>query len=158
MKTRALTGTLLAAFLLGALALPALAAAPIRYAGAFSGLPGGTGVKPEVSLQVVKKKGKVVEVEGGGFAGPVLACPDPSTPALPISLLLVEPIKVKDGKFKGKQKVGPDTVTVSGKFNSSETRATGTFTATAVGIEFKGAEAVEVTCTTGTHPWHVSEP
>jgi hypothetical protein len=159
MKAKASITTVLTVFLIGALALPALAAAPIRYAGAFTGLPSGTGVKPEVSLQVVKKKGKVVEVSGGGFAGPEISCPDTNTPESPLSVLLVEPIKVKEGKFKGKQKIGTTTVTVSGRFNSTGTKATGTFLATAIGIEFvNGTQPKEVTCTSGSHPWHVSEP
>lgn len=68
-----------------------------------------------VSLQVVKKKGKIVEIEGGSFSGPVLNCPG--------------------------------------------SRATGTFVATAISIGVTSTEQpIEINCTTGSHPWHVSAP
>jgi hypothetical protein len=158
MKLKASLAALLTLIFVAALALPALAAAPIRYEGVITGLPAGTGVAPVVTLQVVKKKGKIVEIQGGGFAGPQITCPG-EAPSAPLSLLLTEAIKVKEGRFKSTQKVSTETVTVSGRFNSTGTKATGTFAATAIGISISPTGVPsEVTCTSGTHPWHVAAP
>jgi hypothetical protein len=160
MKLKASMLATLTALVAAAIAIPAHAAAPtIRYTGAITGLPPSSSGSPVVTLDVVKKKGKIVSIQGGGFAGLTMTCPAAvNTPPAPIEFLLVEPIKVTNERFKATQKISTLTVTISGRFTAAGAKASGTVTATAVGIEISSTGVpTEATCTTGSHPWNVAK-
>ena len=159
MKLKASIAAALTTLFLVGLSLPALAAAPtIRYSGEITGLPPSGAGAPVVTLDVVKKKGTIVAIQGG-FAGLTITCPaTTNTAPQPAEFLLAEPIKVSKERFKATQKIGALTVTLSGRFTAAGAKATGTVSATAASFEVSSTGVPsEVTCTTGSHPWTVSK-